>query len=434
VAIVPQLTREQKLEYLALRQEQDRRRALADPVYFIQNHGWIKHPEDDTGSIFKLWDVQKRALKLIVENDSTIFLKARRLGLTWLALNYAYWLMITAIGCRIGFIAQGGKEANSGVARIKWLHQKVSENSPHIVRHLDKSDVKNVETVNVGRSLFEAKPSTGGAFRGEAYRYVIVDEMAYCPNAKEIHSSVEPAIEGGGQSTYISTYNEKKVGLFFADLWQRSETGEAAAIKPFFASWMERPDRDAEWEARQRAKLTDPVFRREYPATVKDAFTADTRGSVYDLEQLEAAEKTGRYNPSTPLTVGIDWGTNTHFVYVQLVGAADTKSTAASYHIASELAIYQADKANISISDIVANNNKQTLKLSTGSIGYNYDAAGKQQAVTFAAATHQKLLPIPFNKYKNLTIGFIKYLLAEERLTIDNEACPVLYRQLKNQH
>lgn len=419
------LTREQKLEKLLLLEERDRRETLRNPHHFFEHHAWIRHVDDDAGSRFRLWDAQKTALNLIVENDATIFLKSRRLGFSWLALNYNYWTMLAHQGCLTGYVAQGLEAAKEGVDRIKWIHQKVSEHSPHLTVGIDIGRFDNVQTIDIGRSRFVARPSTGAAFRGGAYKQITVDEMAYCKNAGKIHTSVKPATEGGGKSIYISTGNgEEGDGKTFHQEWTRAVSGESSR-KPFFIPWQARPERDEQWKETQLADLGEARFKAEYPETAEEAFSANLEGLVYDRQQLEDAATKGRYKPATPLLVGIDWGTNTHVVLVQDTGAVK--------HVAGEVVCYQStEQASIGIDEIGVRIRQQTDTLATGQIKYSYDAAGKQQAVTYAAQTGNKLTPVPFSKYKDLTINYIKQLLSEGRLTIDPEAAPVLYRQLKN--
>ena len=64
------------------------------PAYFILNHCQIYDAEAREWIPFDLWVEQGEALDTIEGNRLTVILKARQLGMTWLVLCYALWLML----------------------------------------------------------------------------------------------------------------------------------------------------------------------------------------------------------------------------------------------------------------------------------------------------------------------------------------------------
>ena len=63
-------------------------------VYFVEEYGHIEDRNAPEIVVpFKLWDEQKQALNDMVSHKWTIILKARQLGISWLVLHYACWVL-----------------------------------------------------------------------------------------------------------------------------------------------------------------------------------------------------------------------------------------------------------------------------------------------------------------------------------------------------
>jgi hypothetical protein len=71
-----------------------RRAARRDPVAFLNTYGQIYDAELSDWMPFHLWPEQERTLRTIHANQLVCVLKARQLGLTWLALGYILWLVL----------------------------------------------------------------------------------------------------------------------------------------------------------------------------------------------------------------------------------------------------------------------------------------------------------------------------------------------------
>ena len=79
------LTEAQKQEWLA---------CAESPLYFIHHYVHIYDALIKDWVPFKLWPAQARTLKVFQCSLLVIVIKARQIGLTWLALGYALWLML----------------------------------------------------------------------------------------------------------------------------------------------------------------------------------------------------------------------------------------------------------------------------------------------------------------------------------------------------
>jgi hypothetical protein len=65
----------------------------ADPWYFIQGYGSVLPDQPGPPIPFRLWPAQERVLDLILTERLLAILKARQLGLSWLALHFATHLI-----------------------------------------------------------------------------------------------------------------------------------------------------------------------------------------------------------------------------------------------------------------------------------------------------------------------------------------------------
>ena len=74
-------------------------KCAASPAYFTTCYVWIYRASssgvDDlpAWAPFDLWPAQVRTLRRMARASRLVVLKARQLGLSWLALAYALWLM-----------------------------------------------------------------------------------------------------------------------------------------------------------------------------------------------------------------------------------------------------------------------------------------------------------------------------------------------------
>ena len=77
-----------------LHQRQEVLKSCRSPLYFIENYGLIYDATDRVWLPFRLWPEQVSTLKTIQDNRLVCILKARQLGLTWLAIGFALWLVL----------------------------------------------------------------------------------------------------------------------------------------------------------------------------------------------------------------------------------------------------------------------------------------------------------------------------------------------------
>src|SRR5262249_22601207 len=64
------------------------------PAYFLDTYGQIYDATSREWVPFRLWPSQIQTLRTAAGHRLVVILKARQLGLTWLVLGFALWLML----------------------------------------------------------------------------------------------------------------------------------------------------------------------------------------------------------------------------------------------------------------------------------------------------------------------------------------------------
>jgi len=299
--------------------ERETHRARTDVTAFADGYGSVDPPRGPPLP-FDLWPAQRDALDLIAGTSKVWCLKARRLGLTWLVLHYAYWLIAHAAdtpGARVLVFCKNAADAGKLLDRVKLIHAR----QPTYLRQSPGKDSVTRFALPERGSEIVALPATEGAARQETATLVVLDEFAFARHgtSRAVWTAVQPTIEGGGQLVGISTGNGRTGdGATFARVWDDAVAGRTT-ITPLFLPWDARPDRTAEWREQQRADyLSDAEFNAEYPDTPDHALAGLSSVTVYPHDGINSAEQLGRrLDADTDLRhqlaaegteIGTDWG------------------------------------------------------------------------------------------------------------------------------
>ena len=101
------------------------------PVYFAETYGHIE--DKSAGELiqpFRLWPAQKQALEELASHRMNVILKARQLGITWLALTEAVRLLL----CRSGRTAVAISRAEDEAKELVRRAAVILRNMPELVR------------------------------------------------------------------------------------------------------------------------------------------------------------------------------------------------------------------------------------------------------------------------------------------------------------
>ena len=246
--------------------------------HFCSTHWMIRHPE--RGRIkFALREAQEETVRVWIDSRYSIVLKARQIGFSTLAAAFTFWETFFWPDRFTVMLSRTEREASKLLQKTKYGYKML----PAWMRQRgpDLLSDNQLKMVFANDSAIESLPSGNDPARGESVYRVIIDEMAFLPNAEEAWASIEPIADVGGRVICLSTANGE--GNIFHQLWVGSQTGTNRFTGVFFP-WS-AGDRDEDWYEAKKRDLPDWQLAQEYPDNAEEAFIRSGR-PVFDLESL----------------------------------------------------------------------------------------------------------------------------------------------------
>ena len=275
--------------------------------YFFDHYARIEDRDSEEVVVpFKLWKEQREALRSIHEHRLNIILKARQLGITWLALNYAAWSIATTPGSVVVALSKTEEDGKELIRRICVIFDAM----PELVRReewygakLESAAMTATLTFPNGlQSVIKAFPAAPGAGRSFTANMVILDEWAFQQYAREIWGAAYPTINRptGGKVIGLSTI---KRGSLFEELWCCEDNG----FNKIFIPWYADPRRDEKWYQQTKNAIGEDLLMAEYPATPEEALTVP--GGAFFPEVTDSIPIT-EWMPDAPIQryISIDYG------------------------------------------------------------------------------------------------------------------------------
>jgi hypothetical protein len=260
-------------------------RCSADFVYFTLNYVRIYDATEKAWIPFELWPEQQDVAVDLTVEKLMVILKARQLGMTWLVLAYALWLMLFYPAATVLLFSLRDTEAVYLLSndRLRGMYKRLP--SWLMMRHWvtdHKTGQQQYEWIprsitSDGGHLWQlANDSIARAFptsAGDSYTatLAIVDEADLVPDLSALLLRVKPTIDGGGQLFLVSKVNKALPTSEFKRIY-RAAKAKLNGWKSVFLAWWVRPARTPEWYAAQKADAesriggTDDLFEN-YPAT-----------------------------------------------------------------------------------------------------------------------------------------------------------------------
>lgn len=246
-----------------------------DYSYFIHNYCQIYDSVTSSWVPFRLWPAQKRLLGTLHDNQLVVILKARQLGISWLALGYALWTLIYRPIASISVFSRRETEAVYMISneRLRGMFHHL----PAWMRSGHKS------TVDSGREWILSNGSAVRAFptsAGDSYvsTLAIIDEADLAPDLNYLMGAVKPTIDNGGKLVLLSRSNKSEPGSEFKRIYKGAKAGDTD-WKAAFLPWSANPLRDQAWYERQRKDILartgslDDLFE-QYPESDEQALSA----------------------------------------------------------------------------------------------------------------------------------------------------------------
>ena len=265
-------------------------------AYFLRHFVWTA---DGGGVKLDPWPWQVDLARQLPKFKRLICLKARQLGISWIAAAYALWTALFQRGALVLLVSQTEDDAIELLSKVQFIFEQL----PEWMRPPREDWAANTRCLKLkrNRSAVVALPSTPRAGRGRTARLVVADEHAFHSWATANYNALSPSIDAGGQFLSISTADG--VGNFFADVcalasqhvpWVRPvqnpdgawrlvpqlrtvQVGKRAWL-PLFLPYDIRPGREGDWWEQNKAAHPKPrEFFQEYPREPEEAFVQTGR-------------------------------------------------------------------------------------------------------------------------------------------------------------
>lgn len=220
-------------------------------VYFCDTYCQILSDSGQGGDWvpFHLWPEQRRVARLLQESRLLVVLKARQLGLTWLVLAFALWLLLFQPIATVLLFSRRDEEATDLLAaRLRGMHDRL----PAWLRASGFTTANDHEWALASGSGALAFPTTAG----DSYTatLAVVDEADLCPDLDRLMRAVKPTSDGGGRMILLSRADKSKPQSAFKRLYAAARQGLKEWL-PVFLPWYARPDRDRRWYDVQKSDI-----------------------------------------------------------------------------------------------------------------------------------------------------------------------------------
>lgn len=278
-------------------------------AYFINTYVMILNATDETWRPFTLWPAQVGVLQEMLEHRRLIVLKARQLGLSWLALAFILWRMLFWPIATVGIFSRREEDAQELLdARLKGMYTWLPpwmKTGPVLADNKTRWQLANGSTAM-------SFATNGG--RQYTFSLAMVDEADFQPDLPKLLTAVEPTVDAGGRMWLISSSNKDLPESRFKAIYRVAKRPDSDTWRPIFLPWHARPGRTEQWHARLTAKSLAETgslddIHGEYPATDTEALAARSLNKRIAPMWLEACyeEMTPlRHTPGAPALPGLE--------------------------------------------------------------------------------------------------------------------------------
>lgn len=257
-------------------------RSALEPDYFVTRFCRIQSPTERQWIRFRLWPRQRETLRAFHRHSAVIVLKARQLGLTWLAAAYALWTILFRPGASVLLFSRRDAEAIALLDRLREMNARL----PGWLRAEPMTDNKHELAFDNLDARVRAFPTTRHSARSYTATLAIVDEADFIPWLRELMAAVRPTVDAGGRLILLSTADKDHPDSEFKRLWHLAAAG-SANFEPVFLPWSAHPERDADWYARLAADYPVDDLHQEYPASPAEALAPRKSSKRFSFQWLQ---------------------------------------------------------------------------------------------------------------------------------------------------
>jgi len=227
------------------------------------------------------WFWQREYLDWVIENNQTITLKGRQLGVTWVWAMLCLYDALFTPGADILIYSIKETDAIEVVNRIWDMWLSLPEHFKDLVTVV--KPLRGGRPTNEiafehpdGRvSTITGMVATKSAGHGRSAKRILFDEASRQEYARDLWKAVIPAMgDSGGAIGVVSTANGmsdgKGQGNFFHELWVGAGKADYPLLKTKFLRWSEHPHRDERWY--ENVSLGQAEKAEQYPNDPEEAF------------------------------------------------------------------------------------------------------------------------------------------------------------------
>ena len=258
-----------------------------DVFYFAENYFYIKVLGKGRQKI-KLFEPQKAAIQLILDNSYTIVCASRQIGKSTLMTVVCLWYAIFQKDFTIAVLANKEDIAKEILERIKMAYEELPNWLKAGVWEFTKEHVKLTNG-----SKIEVSTTSQDAVRGKSIDLLFLDEFAHVRKeiADDFYKSVIPTITSSPATKLVITSTPKGTDNKYYQIYSEAEKGRNgwAYIKIF---WHEIPRYNSkgdlitpeEWKKKVLALINYDMelWKQEYDIQFLEQGTASINGDLIE--------------------------------------------------------------------------------------------------------------------------------------------------------
>jgi hypothetical protein len=299
------LSKQQKIELIALLEERNRRRAKEDCCYFINNYlmTFDPRPELTVHDLdFNLYPFQYDYVRTLIEhiNSGTDLFdeKSRDMGASWLSLAVRFWMWLFRPGYQslIGSRKEeyvDNRTIKSLLGKLEYFAKTIKD--PLLLPEgfdLNKHRL-HMKLINPANgNVIEGESSNANFSRAGRYTDILYDEIGFWPDARGSWAA------GGDATRCRHAVTTPPDEPSYAKVLRHSGKID---VRTFH--WRLHPNKDDDWYAYEKSRRTEEEVLHEIDISWE--FSGVNR--PYPEIKLSQVGRFG-YNPDLPVYVSIDLG------------------------------------------------------------------------------------------------------------------------------
>ena len=253
----------------------------------------------------KLYEKQKRFIKLTNEEHFVIVFKSRQTGMSTISGLYQLWIQLFYPNSFVGILSRKGDEQTDFLT--KKIKQPFSTLPPFLKDKVLSNNQRSMQ-FNNGSSI-EQTTTTENSFRGRTITYLIVDEGQFIPHIDKQFQSIigtmskviqlqtnKEKVNHPMGISIISTSNG--IGNWFYNMWVQQINHENI-YTPLKFHWSEIPEYDEKWYEMMKKTLNNDKRKIQQELDMKFLGSGDNFFDTDIISQIKPIDPIKKINIDT---------------------------------------------------------------------------------------------------------------------------------------